>query len=263
MQRLTVLVCFFIVTILGTVTFGQNQPTIVFKSEPKKPEKQKQFWKPSSEFTAINKIETENKVGIVESPFTSFSSKYVNSDERKEFTLESTHGFAVKNIIDDRYVNFRMEAKRKFSNNFSIAADSQFMFTRFKGIGRVGAKVTKSFGNESASVQPFSKIDYYFPLSNQINQVSYQGFNHSGFTWSNGINSEVEYKQFVFQNRTQLILDNGAILPGERTLFNTEIEVGYKFNRMCVGPILGYTHLLSGEFPHRNSIVAGVFVRYQ
>lgn len=265
MKKLTFLVCLLLTSCFCSSALGQNQPTLVYTTVETKPEKHKRYWKFYSEFTATNKVETDNKVGILESPIGAYKSTFVNSDGKKEFTLESTTGFPMHNAFDNHYFDFRIVAKRKYANNFSLGADSEFAFTRFKSYGRIGVKTAKLFGNETKSIQPFSKVDFYFPLGNQFSYEEFGNqFGHNrGVSWSNGFLANLEFQKFIIENKNQLILDSGAVLPGKRTLFNSEVSFGYKMNRFCFGPMFGYTRLVSGTFPQRNSVVAGMFVRYQ
>lgn len=261
MRKITFWTCLMLLFgIFACSVLAQNEPASVFKADANNPEPKKQSWNFSSEFTATNKVETDNKIGMVESPLTAYTSKFTNSTERRDITLESTVGFTMRNVLDDRYVNFRIEVKRKFTGATTLSADSQFAFTRFNSVGRVGAKLAKMIGGEKRSIEPFTKIDFYFPLGNQ---PTFGEFGHRGVTWSNGLIISSEFRKFVFESKNQFILDSGAVIPGQRGLFNTEFRVGYKVNQFCFGPIFDYTRLVTGRFPQRNSFVAGMFVRYR
>ena len=260
MKQLIALACFMTLVFFLTPAMGQSSPTLVLNPVEPKTERQKRFWHFSWEFTTTNKVEKENKVGLMESPTTSYTSRFTTGNHKRDFFLQSTAGFTTRQFSDDRVFNFRAGVTQKLAYEATFTADTEFTFTRFKRVGKTGFEFAKKFTAEKGYVKPFSRVDYYFPLGNDYR---IQNYSHTGVVWSNGAVTELDLKPFVFENKTQFILDSGAIIKGQRSLFNTEIMFGYKLNRICFGPVIGYTHLLSGTFPHKNSTLAGLYVRYR
>lgn len=260
MKQLIALACFVTLVFFLTPAMGQSSPTLVLNPVEPKTERHKRFWNFSSEFTTTNKVETENKVGLIESPTTSYTSRFITGNNKRHIFLQSTAGFTSRQFSYDRVFNFRAGVTQKIAYEATLTGEAEFTFTRFKRIGRAGIEFAKKFTTEKTSVKPFSRVDYYFPLGSDY-QI--QNYSRTGVVWSNGLATEFDLNPFVFENKTQFILDSGAIIKGRRTLFNTEVLFGYKFNHICIGPMVGYTQLLSGTFPEKNSTVAGLFIQYR
>lgn len=248
--------------LLSVCASAQEQPAIVYDNSLAKPEHTKRFWQYSAEFSTRSKADTTNKVELFDTSITAFTSKFTNSGDKTEYSLESTAGFTNREQFDNHFYIFKASANRKFNHNFNLGAQSEFTFTRIKSFARTGIEFNKEFSSDQISVKPFSRVDFYFPLGSQ----SYgRDFNHRGVTWSNGVISNVAYKSFMFEDKTQFIIDSGAVITGQRTLFNNELFVGYRLNRMCIGPMFEYTRVLSASnsFAQHSRLSAGMFVRYQ
>ncbi|QQS23116.1 hypothetical protein IPM19_00930 [bacterium] len=262
--------CSFLLILISTITcFAQSEFSA---APPPHSESLKREWKFGWEASFRSKVETGNKAELIESPVNAYRARFKNFSTTREYTLETTAGFTTKRSHNDQYFNFRAEASQKITDKSAITGDLEFTFTGFRSLGRTGIEVSKKFHKEQYQLKPYSRVDYYFPLGNGFRNRPYiydlhspatERF-HPGFTWASGLASEVNYKSTIWENKTQLIFDTGAVISGGRSLFNTEVAAGYRFDKICIGPMFEYTRVLnyhSGHFP-KNSFVGGMFIRY-
>lgn len=260
-----------ILLILAFVISGLSQSEFHISGSPASEKKQPE-WRFGWELSTKAKLTANNTAALIDSPVATYKVRFQYFSIDRDYTLETTTGFTTQGPDHDQYFNFRTEVSQRLPKHTAVTADSEFIFTGYRSLGRAGLEISKRFAREKFTLKPFTKVDYYFPLGNGFRRSPFtynlsnqppEKFN-TGLAWSTGMASEVEFKNTLWENKTQFIYDSGAILPMRRSLFNTELMVGYRVHRLCFGPSLGYTRLLghgSEIFPN-NSIIAGMFVKY-
>lgn len=267
MNKLRTLPCLIVILLMTLNLFSQSQ----FSTNSTDHHDQKQDWKFSWEFSGKSKQETPNKVDLIDGPVTAYKAMFEKFTPNREFRLETTAGTSTKRNNNGQYFGFRSEVVQHFSQKVALTADTEFVFTNRQSFGRSGLQLSKRFQKEKFAITPFSKVDYYYPLGNGFRGSPYI-FNteaepvkiSNGFAWSNGLSTNVEYQPFIFENKTQLIFDTGTVFNTRRTLINTELFVGYRIGRLCIGPTFEYTNFAKNHSAHfvKNSLIGGLSVRY-
>lgn len=251
---LTALVLFLFVFSVG----AQNSQVSINLPE----QKPKRVWKIEMEAEARNALESPNKIELVDSAVISYRTNYFTDAGKYTFRIGGQAVIPVNREQEKFFGTVELEVTRHF-RQFTLSADSQFWLANRKRIGITSFTLSKTVElKEEQEVTPFTKLSYYFPLENGLQQTS------NGLVWTSGIKFDGKVGKANQFNRkqgyefiTQVIADNGAIHSGNRSALNFEGGYLFPIRNFSVGPKFGYTAFLSGHFEKRHVFNCGLWVK--
>ncbi len=240
--------------------------TITFEPHPNTPASEtKPDWKLSFSTTFQNKLETDNKLTLIDAPVTFTSAGFTKTDRFGVTQLRSNLAFTHKRSENNQYYGFVLDRTQRLNQTFNLRVGGSYHFTRSRrfatAYSSLNAKIFEAESNPTSSgrqlerSEVFSKVEYFVPTES--------GFNISkGFTVSGGWENRFRFGRIWLQPTAQFILDNGALQRGQRTIGNVDFTISYRFNKLCVGGGLDYSRFFSGRPQERNSTVGKFFVSY-
>ncbi len=246
---------------IGAFSQGEPSQMTVMKDIEQEKRKQKRSWRPSAEISFTSEVTTPNGVELLESSSANTAFRFVNISGKQTTWLQTKLGKPMKRDQTEYFYGFAVGTSRDL-DNFQVTADAEVGYSRHFNYGRVGGKIAKHFGGEKIGIEPFMRMDFYFPIDNFGRRYSYDKVT-KGVAWTGGVESKWKSEQLFVSNRTEFIYDTGSIQPNRRTLLNTEFEVGFQVGRICFGPKIGYLKPWSSRPIHiRNGFGTGFFIRY-
>lgn len=212
-----------------------------------------------------SKLTASNKAEIINRPFVKTSTRFTNYQPNRSIWIETSIGHTVNGANWPNYL-LGMDAgiERKFGKYY-FAASGEINYTRYYNFGRIGTEAGRFLGEESVTLKPFTRLDYFFPTDN-FGESNIRRRVNNGTTWSTGIESYFQTSTFALSNKSQIIVDTGSILPNQRTLFATETVFGLNYGHICFGPKVEYVLRLYGNGwsgMQKNSFNGGFFIRYR
>lgn len=268
MKRIIVFVAvLFAIGFLISYAKGQTQLTTDSTTLPKSEKETQHNWKTSLEFSYLSKFENDTKDTILDGP-TSLSTFTFHKEQFGGTTKLTTYaGYAPKrSLLNHGYFGFKAERIKPLGRRFELSYGTKLDFTRSLRYGSIFGGTAIKLGEQSdhggnqhsktgIEGRIFTKIDYYFPVDNQLH------FNR-GTAWTSGIEGRLENENFIFEPSGRIIFNSGTMHPARRTLFNWEALLGLKFNKFCLGGGLDFTQRLAGEWEHDQSVIGKFFIRY-
>ncbi len=259
---------FFVLVILLVVLYAAARcQDITFETPTDWPpsEQNQPQWKLSFTATFQSKLETDNKLSLIDAPVSLTSAQFSKADRYGRTELKSLFGFASKQTLNNHYLGFAVERNQRLSQAFDLKVGGSYHYTRTRRFSSVYAGVNAKLheaGIDLSESRPriertelFSKVEYFTPTE--------AGFRiNRGYTVSGGIENRISLGRIWLQPTAQIIWDNGAIQPGKRTIGNLDLMIGYRFNRLCLGGGLDYSRFFSGQVHERNSVIGKFFIRY-
>ncbi len=240
-----------------SVTFGNQSSLPASETEPE--------WKFSFNTTFQSKLETNNKLPLIEAPVTFVSGKFTKTDRYGVTQLQSNLGLSSRRNEAQHYYGVKLSRTQNLNQTLDLNVGGSYHFTRNRRFATVysslNAKVlgpeknTTSSGPQLTHSELFAKVEYFTPTESGLQL-------HKGFTVSGGWDNQFQVGRIWLQPSVQYIWDHGALEKGQRKIGNIDFTIGYQFNKLCIGGGLDYSRFFSGRPNERNSLVGKVFVRY-
>lgn len=146
-----------------------------------------------------------------------------------------------KGNIFETHSSFGVSVTRK-QKRFDVTVVGQYFRSQHFSFGITGLEISKEFTvKKIVRLTPFGNVSYYFPTESSNNHVT------PGWVLRNGMKTDFEFKEIVFEFNSQMISDSGALHRGKRIGFNFEGSFLFQLPGFKAGPLLGYTSFLRGE----------------
>lgn len=143
--------------------------------------------------------------------------------------------------ISQMYSSFGVSVTRK-QKQFDFTVVGQYFRSQHFSFGITGVGLSKEYiVRKIVRLTPFGNVSYYFPTESSNNHVT------PGWVLRNGVKTDFELKDMVFEFNSQMISDSGALHRGKRIGFNFEGNFLFQLPGFKAGPILGYTNFIGGE----------------
>lgn len=258
------IVALFFCAFLFSYAKGQSAFNAGSPAQPQPEPRSSRTWNMEWESGYQSSLETPNKTALIERSVITGKIRFANIKPKRTMWLATNAARATSRNHPDYYLGIAAGYESQF-DRFALSADAEVGYTHGFNYGRAGGGIAKKVHKENYELKPFTRLDYYFPIDNFGSRRAHHTVSQ-GITWSTGMDTSIHSASLLVENRSQVIVDSGSLIPGQRTLLNTELMFGWRFRRICVGPKLDYTHRLSGPagFHHkRNHLSGGFFVSYR
>lgn len=215
----------------------------------------------SNETELLNSAESENGLGLIETPTASNSTVIKISKAKLIYAIAATLRTPTNFDSSKVFGTVGLSVSRPFEN-YDIALKGAYTFSQFKSFAVVGAEVGRSIHfAEEVELRPYSNFSFYIPTESSNNHVS------KGVVWSNGFEFEGKVYSSILRVGGKLIADSGSIHPGKRFGVNTEVAYLHlvkltNTRGFYIGPKIGYTNFLyansASELEKRSKLIYGV-----